>query len=80
MVFVDKLDKSNIKLNETSIQIMESILISHFLLHTALNDERGLLDLSEENLEKMHKIARRLREKKCRLTGPQANLTDLLNR
>ena len=46
----------------------------------ALNDGHGLLDLSEENLEKMHKVARRLREKKCRLTGPQENLTDLLNR
>ena len=47
---------------------------------TALNDGHGLLDYSEENLEKMHKVARRLREKKCRLTGPKENLTDLLNR
>ena len=48
--------------------------------NSALNDGCGLLDLSEENLEKMHKVARRLREKKCRLTGPKDNLTDLLNR
>ena len=45
-----------------------------------MNDGHGLLEFSEENLEKMHKIARRLREKKCRLTGPEANLTDLLRR
>ena len=46
----------------------------------AQNGNRGLLDLSEENLEKMHKIARRIREKKCRLTGPEDNMTDMLTR
>ena len=51
-----------------------------WIFFSALNDGCGLLDLSEENLEKMHKVARRLREKKCRLTGPKDNLTDLLNR
>ena len=45
-----------------------------------MNDSRGLLEFSEENLEKMHKVARRLREKKCRLTGPKENLSDLLGR
>ena len=56
---------------------MLNILI-HFSL--TLNEQRGLLDKSEENLEKMHKVARRIREKKCRLTGPEENLTDLINR
>ena len=45
-----------------------------------MNGNRGLLELSEENLEKMHKIGRRIREKKCRMTGPKDNLTDMLTR
>ena len=39
-----------------------------------------MLELSEENLEKMHKIGRRIREKKCRMTGPADNLRDMLTR
>ena len=46
----------------------------------AQQGNRGLLECSEENLEKMHKIVRRTREKKSRLSGPRENLTDMLNK
>ena len=36
--------------------------------------------LSEENLEALHKIIRRIREKKARLFNAGKNLTDVLTR
>ena len=44
------------------------------------NDGRGLQALSEENLEALHKIVRRIREKKARLFSVGDNLGDILTR
>lgn len=44
------------------------------------NDGRGLQAISEENLEALHKIVRRIREKKARLFKMDENLTDILTR
>jgi hypothetical protein len=57
-----------------------AVQINNFFCTAAELGNRGLLETSEENLEKLHKIARRTREKKCRLIGPRENLTDLLSK
>ena len=44
------------------------------------NGGRGLKALSEENLEALHKIVRRIRERKARLMNVGNNLTDILTR
>ena len=44
------------------------------------NDNRGLKAMSEENLEALHKIVRRIRERKARLINVGMNLTDILTR
>ena len=49
------------------------ISIKNLFCLVALNGNRGLLDLSEENLEKMHKVVRQLREKGARLLSMLAN-------
>ena len=45
-----------------------------------VNESRGLKALSEENLEALHKIIRRIREKKARLFNSGENLSDVLTR
>ena len=44
------------------------------------NGSRGLKALSEENLEALHKILRRIRERKSRLMNVGSNLTDCITR
>ena len=44
------------------------------------NEERGLKALSEENLEALHKIVRRIRERKARMLNVEMNLTDIITR
>ena len=44
------------------------------------NGGRGLKNISEENLEKMHKVVRQLREKGARLLSMQSNLTDVFRK
>ena len=51
-----------------------------FMFSSEANDGRGLQALSEENLEALHKIVRRIREKKARLFSVGDNLGDILTR
>ena len=44
------------------------------------NGGRGLKNISEKNLEKMHKVVRQLREKGARLLSMQSNLTDVFRK
>ena len=44
------------------------------------NEGRGLKALSEENLEALHKVVRRIRERKARLMSVEVNLIDILTR
>ena len=44
------------------------------------NGGKGLKNISEENLEKMHKVVRQLREKGARLLSMLANLTDVFRK
>ena len=44
------------------------------------NEGRGLKSVSEENLEALHKVVRRVRERKARLVNVEMNLTDVLTR
>ena len=46
----------------------------------AKNGGKGLKNISEENLEKMHKVVRQLREKGARLFSMLANLTDVFRK
>ena len=54
--------------------------LAHFPEAAAQNGGRGLKYWSEENLEKQHKIARRLREKKAFLGNSKSNLRDVARR
>ena len=55
-------------------------LYAHLAQFIAANDNRGLKNLSEENLEALHKIARKFRETKARLMNLGDNLHDTLAR
>ena len=44
------------------------------------NEGRGLKALSEENLEALHKVVRRIRERKARTVNVEMNLIDILTR
>ena len=67
--FLPGVKKSNFSPSNFSYQIQQI---------AAQLGNRGLLETSEENLEKLHKIGRRTREKKSRLSGPRENLSDML--
>ena len=54
--------------------------LSNILLYLEENEGRGLKALSEENLEALHKVVRRIRERKARLVSVEMNLSDILTR
>ena len=54
--------------------------LSKILLYLEENEGRGLKALSEENLEALHKVVRRIRERKARLVSVEMNLSDILTR
>ena len=45
-----------------------------------MNGGKGLKEISEENLEALHKKVREIRGKKARLTNPKDNLEDIFFR
>ena len=55
-------------------------LYAHLAQFIVANDNRGLKIMSEENLEALHKIARKIRESKARLRNMTDNITDILTR
>ena len=54
--------------------------LAHMAEAIEKNGGRGLKNISEENLEKMHKVVRQLREKGARLLSMQSNLTDVFRK
>ena len=55
-------------------------ILNLYILCLESNGGYSLLEFSEENLEKLHKIFRRIRESKARLCNFALNLEDSINR